>query len=257
MGDTIPAGRGRPAPRHLRVLAPIAVLAALVAAWVVPASADSPAGSDTPPAAQLSQPPNVGDAKLAATAYHDSGAYAADLQQVADDARNWITRRVPQVENPAVVFDVDETALSNWPVIQADDYGRFVNGDCELPDGPCGWRAWDLTGQSPAIESTREVFAEAIEQGAAVFFITGRDETQRAATEKNLSDAGYGGYTELVLAPTGVHFASAADFKAPQRAAIEAAGYTVVANVGDQPSDLAGGHAQATFLLPNPFYRIP
>jgi acid phosphatase len=257
MGDTIPAGRGRPAPRHLRVLAPIAVLAALVAAWVVPASADSPAGSDTPPAAQLSQPPNVGDAKLAATTYHDSGAYAADLQEVADAAREWITRRVSRVENPAVVFDVDETALSNWTVIQANDYGRFVNGNCELPDGPCGWRAWDLTAQSLAIESTRQVFAEAIEHGAAVFFITGRDETQRAATEKNLSDTGYGGYTELFLAPTGVHFASAADYKAPQRAAIEARGYTIIANVGDQPSDLAGGYAQATFLLPNPFYRIP
>ena len=257
MDRTIPAGRGRPAPRRPRVLALLAVLAALVAAWVVPASAHPPAGSDAPPGGQLSQPPNVGDAKLAATAYHDSGAYAADLQEVADDAREWITRRVPRVENPAVVFDVDETALSNWTVIQANDYGRFVNGDCELPDGPCGWRAWDLTAQSPAIESTREVFAEAIEHGAAVFFITGRDETQRAATEKNLSDAGYGGYSELVLAPTGVHFASAADYKAPQRAAIEAAGYTIVANIGDQPSDLAGGYAQATFLLPNPFYRIP
>ena len=88
-------------------------------------------------------------------------------------------------------------------------------------------------------------------------FITGRDETQRAATEKNLSDTGYGGYTELVLAPTGVHFAWAADYKTPQRAAIEARGYTIIANVGDQPSDLAGGYAQATFLLPNPFYRIP
>ena len=58
-----------------------------------------------------------------------------------------------------MVFDVDETALSNWTVIQANDYGRFVNGSCELPDGPCGWRAWDLTAQSLAIESTRQGFA--------------------------------------------------------------------------------------------------
>ena len=29
-----------------------------------------------------------------------------------------------------------------------------------------------------------------------------------------------------------------------------------IANVGDQPSDLAGGYAERTFLLPNPFYRI-
>ena len=50
---------------------------------------------------------------------------------------------------------------------------------------------------------------------------------------------------------------SAAAFKAPVRAAIEGDGYTIIANMGDQPSDLAGAHAEQTFLLPNPFYRIP
>jgi len=51
--------------------------------------------------------------------------------------------------------------------------------------------------------------------------------------------------------------AEAADYKAAERAKIEAQGYTIIANVGDQPSDLAGGHALRGFLLPNPFYRIP
>ena len=36
-----------------------------------------------------------------------------------------------------------------------------------------------------------------------------------------------------------------------------AQGFTIIANVGDQPSDLAGGYAERTFLVPNPFYRIP
>jgi len=27
--------------------------------------------------------------------------------------------------------------------------------------------------------------------------------------------------------------------------------------MGDQPSDLDGGFSERTFLLPNPFYRIP
>jgi hypothetical protein len=30
----------------------------------------------------------------------------------------------------------------------------------------------------------------------------------------------------------------------------------VTANIGDQPSDLSGGYAEKTFLLPNPFYRV-
>ncbi len=92
----------------------------------------------------------------------------------------------------------------------------------------------------------------------AVFFITGRPESQRAATERNLAAAGYRGYARLAMVPEGAHFTSAAEFKAPVRAAIEGEGYTIVANVGDQPSDLEGGHAPAcAFLLPNPFYRVP
>jgi len=84
-----------------------------------------------------------------------------------------------------------------------------------------------------------------------------RPEDQRAATERNLRQAGLGGYTRLFMVPNGAHFASAADFKAPIRAEIERLGYTIIANIGDQPSDLIGGHAEKTFLLPNPFYRVP
>ena len=43
----------------------------------------------------------------------------------------------------------------------------------------------------------------------------------------------------------------------PQRAQIEQQGYTIIANLGDQPSDLAGGYAERTYQLPNPFCRIP
>ncbi len=74
-----------------------------------------------------------------------------------------------------------------------------------------------------------------------------------AATERNLREAGYDGFAGLYMVPDGERFASAADFKAPSRAAIEQAGYTIIANVGDQPSDLACGHAQREFLLANPF----
>lgn len=68
---------------------------------------------------------------------------------------------------------------------------------------------------------------------------------------------GFAGYRGLYLEANGFRYASAADFKTPQRERIEKDGYTIIANVGDQPSDLAGGHAEMTFLLPNPFYRIP
>jgi predicted secreted acid phosphatase len=169
-----------------------------------------------------------------------------------------MAERIPQVQRPAVVFDIDDTLLTNWEVIKADDFGRVFKGPCRsLPDGPCGWIAWDLLGRSPAIPQSLAMYRQARALGADVFLISGRDESQRAATERNLRAAGFDGYRRLILPARGAHYASAADFKAPQRAAIEAAGYTIVANIGDQPSDLAGGHAERTLLMPNPFYRIP
>jgi predicted secreted acid phosphatase len=162
------------------------------------------------------------------------------------------------VDRPAVVFDIDETALSNWEAIKANDFGRVFDGPCDwLPEGPCGWRAWDLRAQSTVVQPTMDIFTAARDHGAAIFFITGRDETQRAATEHNLQAVGYTGYTELIMEPPGSHYVSAADFKAPQRAQIQQQGYTIIANVGDQPSDLDGGFSEQTYLLPDPFYRIP
>ena len=230
------------------------LLCALVlAAFSAPAS-----GRAASPLPTLAQPANVGDAKLAAVAYHASSAYERDLATVASEAGAWLAQRASQVSRPALVFDVDETALSNWEVILADDFGRVIQGGCAaLPEGPCGWASWDLLGRAPALAPTVDLFQQARSLGVAVFFITGRPEAQRTATESNLRDAGYAGYARLVMVPDGRHYASAIDFKAPVRAGIEGEGYAIIANMGDQPSDLAGGHAERSFLLPNPFYRIP
>ena len=63
--------------------------------------------------------------------------------------------------------------------------------------------------------------------------------------------------TALVLRPEGPPTPSVVDYKSSERAKIAAKGFTIIANVGDQPSDLAGGYAERTFLVSNPFYRIP
>lgn len=205
-----------------------------------------------------SQPANAGDAKLKALAYHDSDAYERDLKIVADKAMKWVGSHVAGVSRPAIVLDIDETALSNWEIIKLDDFGRPIPGPCVVPlDGPCGWAAWDQLGRDPAIGATLELFRGARELKVAVFFITGRPENQRAATERNLTAAGYSGYEKMYMVPDGSHFKSAAEFKAPIRAQIEQAGYTILANIGDQPSDLQGAHARKSFLLPDPFYRVP
>lgn len=224
--------------------------------WIL--SANPAAADSNLLTAPESQPQNVGDAIRAATTYHESGAYMADVTAITAKASAWIIQRAPQVSRPAVVFDIDETALTNWEVIVRDNFGRPVNGPCDLSiDGPCGWAAWDNLAKDAAIEPTLGVYKSALEAKAAVFFITGRPESQRAATEKNLKAEGYNSFITLFMVPDGTKYASAVDFKAPVRAEIEKGGYTIIANIGDQPSDLLGGYAERIFLLPNPFYRVP
>ena len=131
------------------------------------------------------EPHNVGDAKFAAIAYYKSGAYERDLAAVASRVGARLAERAPQVSRPALVLDIDDTVLSNWEVIMADDFGRVFGGPCRsLPNGPCGWVAWDLRARTPAIQQMLAVFKQARSLGVAVFFISGRDERQRAATIK-------------------------------------------------------------------------
>jgi acid phosphatase len=235
----------------------VALIVGCLVGFAPTAVADPPA----PPAPIIPppiQPANIGDLKFTATDYYNSGAYLTDLQIATAPAIGWINDEAPRVDRPAVVFDIDETALSNWEGLQANDFGRILNGPCDrLPHGPCGLVAWDQRAQSTVIQPTMDVFTTARDRGAAIFFITGRDETQRAATERNLQTVGYTGYKQLIMEPAGAHYVSAADFKAPQREKIEQQGYTIIANLGDQPSDLDGGFSEQTYLLPNPFYRIP
>jgi len=239
------------------VIARIAAAVAAASIAFAPTAVASPPAPPSPIIPPPVQPPNIGDLKTEARAYYDSGAYLTDLQQAAWPAIPWIIERAPLIDRSAVVFDIDETSLSNYEALKANDFGRSDAGPCELPGGPCGLQDWDLLAESTLIPPTMDVFNTAKDRGAAIFFITGRPESQRAATERNLADVGYTGYSRLIMKPAGGHFGSAADYKAPARQSISADGYNIIANMGDQPSDLDGGFAERAFLLPNPFYRVP
>lgn len=147
-------------------LAAVATAVLLVGGAAATASAEPPA----PPAPIVPppvQPANIGDLKTEATAYYDSGAYLTDLQLATAPAVAWIDEEAPRTDRPAVVFDIDETALSNWEAIRANDFGRFIDGSCtELPHGPCGWLAWDLSARSTVIGPTMDVFNTARGRGA-------------------------------------------------------------------------------------------
>ncbi len=192
-------------------------------------------------------PYNAGDWEPTLRAFHDSGVYAREIAQIDALAARQLRRLRGghHGRRRALVLDVDETALSNYTAIEQDDFTFGVNSRNE---------ATDQIGT--AIRPTLRLFRLARRRGLAVFFITGRGEAVRAPTAQNLAREGFGGYRRLILKPTGFT-GTTVQYKAGARRAIERRGFRIVANVGDQFSDLAGGHARRAYKLPNPFYYLP
>jgi predicted secreted acid phosphatase len=216
--------------------------------------------SYAPATLQMSQPLNLGQLKNQLYYYACSGAYDSDLNTVQSAAKAYVEMRAAQVSKPALVLDIDETSLSNLPEELADDFGYIQDGACDhLPNGPCGSRAWALSGRAKAFDGTLALFKAARAHHVAVFFITGRHESKelREATAENLKAAGYEGWSGLTLRPESTHNMTVAGYKSGEREKITEQGYTIIANMGDQQSDLDGGFAERAYKLPNPFYFIP
>lgn len=182
----------------------------------------------------------------AIVAYRDSGQWDRDISEVTTAARAHLERRLAAgVRRPALVLDVDDTSLSSYECLKSRDFKRS-------PDSPCA-RGGDL----PVIPQTLDLYAFARRQGVTVLFLTGRRERLRRATVANLRDAGYAGELRLRMRPNRERPGTRDGFKARERRRFERRGFTIVANVGDQRSDLDGGAAERTFKLPNPMYVIP
>ncbi len=109
----------------------------------------------------------------------------------------------------------------------------------------------------PAIPQTLDLYRYARGHEVAVLFLTGRRERLRRATVANLHAAGYTGRLRVRMRPDRERPGTHDGFKARERRRLERRGFTIVANVGDQRSDLSGGGAERNFKLPNPMYVIP
>jgi acid phosphatase len=206
---------------------------------------------------------NIDTYKRQLTKYHDGGNYNADIAAVMDAATAYVLGRAREARRPAVVLDIDETSLSNWDNLKADDFGFIAGGTCSLQEQmPCGFNDWIDQAKAPAIEPTLKFFnslrAKDVTVNISVFFITGRRERQRQATVWNLDRMGFNGWAGLMTRPDNDRRDSIVPYKSGERAKV-AERYTILANIGDQDSDLEdpqGKTAECSFKLPNPYYFI-
>lgn len=205
----------------------------------------------------------------------EDGNYAKEARSVAHDGERWLTRHHKVHGTKAIVLDVDDTTLMTW------NYEIFSN----WAYNPATNGTFVTEQRFPAVFGMVDMVKAAEREGYAIFFLTGRGAAQEAATLGNLTadnvgvDAGYpkptalgngedGLFTKPAVAdyPDYLKTACAGDpngscttihYKSATRAHIESLGYDIVANFGDQYSDLKGGHADRTFKLPNPNYYLP
>lgn len=207
------------------------------------------------PASFAAEPPNLDVVKKELIRYHDSGEYYRDIASVQQQAIVYLLQRIDEnnalptarQKKLAIVLDIDETSLSNYRDMLAMNFG--------------GTWAQKTAAQAqaldPAIPPTLALYKLASSKGVAVFFVTGRSQTQNTPTIKNLQAAGYNNWAGLIMRPNDYQATSVIPYKSGARQKIKDAGYDIVLDIGDQESDLKGGYADETFKVPNPYYFIP
>jgi predicted secreted acid phosphatase len=232
--------------------------------------------------------------------------YANEARSVASQGDNWLHAR-SRVPHRAIVLDVDDTTLTTW------NYELYSNWDFNPTTNAqfVGITSGQFTGNMfPPTPGMLDLANHARGLGYAIFWITGRGDSQHQATIANLQDdsaagfqnidtvtlngktipevdaeyppptsldIGHGGFTDGLFTkpPVGQYPAyldqpqfcgpfidqgvscPTIQYKSGTRAYIESQGYDIVADMGDQFSDLEGGFADRAFKMPNPNYYLP
>jgi hypothetical protein len=265
---------------RLALAAGVAALAALGLALA--AGADRHAAVPPPPANPTSadQIQNIDQVKTAIKAYYGdtidtrlnpidgtplhtfspTGAYANEMAGIVDKAEKFLRNPGENGNNKSgkkksVLFDVDDTTLNTFSY---EIYTNFVFN-------PTSNNAFADAAVFPAVPHMVDLEHYAESKGYTVFFLTGRGIARHDGTLANLTNEGYDVVdANLYLKDNTASWLSSCaptctttQYKSLTRQHIESLGFDIVANFGDQFSDLNGGFADKTFKIPNPMYFLP
>ncbi|MFI8851907.1 HAD family acid phosphatase [Streptomyces sp. 891-h] len=191
--------------------------------------------------------------------------YAKQTRRIAAKARKDLESDLHKYKSahkphkkPAVVFDVDDTTLLTYNFEREIGY-HFT---------PQAQDEYLRTTNMDPVFGMRKLVNWADSKGITVFLVTGRKEYQRDWSVRNLKKVGYKNPVDKE------HFflkneenpppyldcgsdCTTVEYKSGTREHIEDQGYDILANFGDQYSDLKGGHADRRVKLPNPMYYLP
>ncbi|MFC9269805.1 HAD family acid phosphatase [Streptomyces zhihengii] len=163
----------------------------------------------------------------AGTASVDYATWQRDVTAALTGARAWIEARSADAggKKQAIVLDIDNTSLETH-------FHPF----------------WKLP--TPAVTEVRDLARWADSRGVAVFFVTARPGIIHSLTDWNLKKAGYP-VDGLYVRDLPDLFEEVSAYKTEKRAEIEGKGYTIIANIGNNTTDIVGGHAEKAYKLPD------
>ena len=215
------------------------IASVLIMSVVVTTGCSSPKNTVAPLA-------NLQANKIAVSEYYADGQYEADVLKIAEDADKYLSKTLQsnRYSKPAIVFDIDDTLLNNYPIYKRMGF-RFSSAL---------WRQWINLGNIPAIEPMQALFAKYVDK-VDVFIITGRNVFQKAQTVRNLKSKGYEGWTSVFYKQEWDRELTARQYKArTMKQLVESDGFQIIANFGDQESDFGFEISGRNFKLPNYLY---
>ncbi|KUJ68246.1 hypothetical protein ACZ90_20175 [Streptomyces albus subsp. albus] len=176
----------------------------------------------------VAAPATPAQAPVVATAA-SSGAvtetqWLADVRAALAPARAYIEQRTaePTDEKRAIVFDIDNTTLATH------------------------FHPLTMPGIAPVVELAQYAHA----RGVSIIFVTARVDFIAPVTQYSLEKAGYT-VDELHGRDLCDLFKPVQQYKTDERIKVENEGYKIIASVGNNWTDLDGGHAERTFKLPD------
>ena len=191
------------------------------------------------------KPINLTVARNEVKDYYESGKYDEELNEVIKNAREQF-QEVEYNENSVVIFDVDETTLSNYGLAELMGFGYVYEMN----------KKWNKELKAPAIPQVKELYDFLIEKGAKIVFLTGRNIPEYEVTYKNLKQEGYEVFDTLITQREYEYELSAQEFKSSKRKELIEKGYEIIGTVGDQWSDLNGEYHGIQVKIPNYLYLI-
>jgi len=170
--------------------------------------------------------------------------YEKEVRTICQTAldKHFKTHKV--TEKSAIIFDIDETVLSDYPFFKEKNF-EWTADEAFL---------FRFKKVCTPIRPVRDFFNELKKLGYKLIFLTSRRDTLYQATTENLANTEYV-YDELILLPIKLfeQHVSHGAWKFEVRKELSKK-YDIIGSVGDSQSDFEGGCCGVMVKLPNYLY---